>query len=125
MDPNPDADPAIFVIDLQDANKSNNLNDFFAHYKKKSQGSRNQGFSYFFCLMIEGSGAASGSIPLANGSGSRRPKNMWIRRIRIRIRIRTTFKHCIKKQANITSYPCGVTVFEEELLYPCCQEVET
>jgi hypothetical protein len=30
-----------------------------------------------FCLMIEGSG--SGSIPLTNGSGYRRPKNMWIR----------------------------------------------
>ncbi len=55
--------------------------------KKKSQNSRNQGFSYFFCLMIEG----SGSIPLTDGSGSRsgsrRPKNM---RIRIRIRIRIT-----------------------------------
>jgi hypothetical protein len=38
--------------------------------------------------MIEGSG--SGSIPLTNGSRSRRPKNMWIRWIRIRIRIRNT-----------------------------------
>ncbi len=38
----------------------------------KSQNNRNQGFSYYFCLMIEG----SGSIPLTNGygSGSRRPK---------------------------------------------------
>jgi hypothetical protein len=36
--------------------------------------SRNQGFSYFFCLMIEGSGSrhlSSGSV-----SGSRRPKNI-------------------------------------------------
>jgi hypothetical protein len=40
--------------------------------KKKSQNSRNQGFSYHLCLMIEGSG--SGSIPLTIGSGSRRPK---------------------------------------------------
>jgi hypothetical protein len=32
--------------------------------------------------MIEG----SGSIPLTYGSGSRRPKNIWIRWIRIRIR---------------------------------------
>jgi hypothetical protein len=56
--------------------------------KKNSQNSKNQGFSYNFCLMIEGSG--SGSIPLTNGSGfgSRRPKNMWIRWIRIRIPIR-------------------------------------
>ncbi len=43
--------------------------------QKESQYSRNQGFSYYFCMMIEGS-----------GSGSWRPKNMWIRRIRIRIR---------------------------------------
>jgi hypothetical protein len=39
--------------------------------------------------MIEGSrtGSGYGSIPLTNGSGSgsRRPKNTWIRRIRIRI----------------------------------------
>ncbi len=73
MDPDPDADPdpSIFIIDLQDANK------------KKSQNIRNQGFSYWFCLMIEGSeagsraGSGSGSIPLTNGSGW--PKNMWIR----------------------------------------------
>jgi hypothetical protein len=37
---------------------------------KKSQNSRNHGFSYYFCLMIEG----AGSKPLTNGSGSRRPK---------------------------------------------------
>ncbi len=38
---------------------------------------RNQGFSYNFCLMIEG----SGSIPLTNGSrsGSWKPKNIRIR----------------------------------------------
>ncbi len=53
--------------------------------RKKSQNTRNQGFSYCFCFMIEGSG--SGSMALTNGSGSRsrRPKN-----IRIRIRIRNT-----------------------------------
>jgi hypothetical protein len=46
----------------------------------------NQGFSYYFCMMIEGSGSESGSIPLTNGSesGSRKPKNIWIRWIRIR-----------------------------------------
>jgi hypothetical protein len=49
---------------------------------KESQNSRNQGFSYYFCMMIEGFGA--GSIPLTSGSGSGRPKNMWIRWIRIR-----------------------------------------
>ena len=63
--------------------------------QKESQNSRNQGFSYYFCMMIEGSG--SGSIPLTSGSGSGsgRPKNMWIRWIRIRIRIRNTGKYCI------------------------------
>ncbi len=67
-----DPDPAIFVIDLQDANKKLILKKFFCllhHFSKikrpkKLQNSRNQGFSYYFCLMIEGSG---------------RPKNMWIR----------------------------------------------
>jgi hypothetical protein len=48
--------------------------------QKESQNSRNQGFSYYFCMGVEG------SIPLTNGSGSERPKNMWIRWIRIRIR---------------------------------------
>ncbi len=43
--------------------------------QKESQNSRNQGFSYYFCMMTEG----SGSKPLTNGSGSGRPKNRWIR----------------------------------------------
>jgi hypothetical protein len=60
--------------------------------RKKSENSKNQGFSYYSCFMIEGSGSESVSIPLTNRSGSayRRPKNMWIRWIRIRIRIRNT-----------------------------------
>ncbi len=60
--------------------------------QKESQNRRNQGFSYYFCMMIAGSG--SGSIPLTSGSGSGswRPKNTWIR-IRIRIRIRNTTKN--------------------------------
>ncbi len=48
---------------------------------KKSQNSRNQGFPYYFCvMMIEG----SGSEPLTNGSGtgSRRPKTTQILQIR-------------------------------------------
>ena len=39
--------------------------------------------------MIEGS--ESGSNPLTNGSGSRRPKNTWIRWIRIRNTGRSSF----------------------------------
>ena len=48
---------------------------------KKSQNSRNQGFFYYFWLMIEESGVGSGSVPRTNGSIFRRPK---ILRIRIR-----------------------------------------
>ncbi len=62
--------------------------------QKVSLNSRNQGFSYYFCMMIEGSGSGagsgSGSIPPTSGSGSGRPKNTWILWIRIRIRIRNT-----------------------------------
>ncbi len=49
--------------------------------QKEVKNSRNQGFSYYFWLMIEG----SGSFRHKYGSGSRRPKNTWIR-----IRIRNT-----------------------------------
>jgi hypothetical protein len=106
-DPDSDPDPAIFVIDLKVANKKIIFKksfsaDYFSEVHlhnfsniespKEVKNSRNQGFSYYFCLMIEGSGAGSGSIPLTNGSGSRRPKNMWTR-IRIRIRIRETAFH--------------------------------
>jgi hypothetical protein len=93
--------------DLQDANKKlfslsfllllfEDTNIIFQREKviKKSQNSRNQGFSYYFCLMIE----RSGPVPLTNGSrsGFRRPKN-----IRIRIRNTAHFFHldpvCIHK----------------------------
>jgi hypothetical protein len=107
-DPYPDPDPSIFIIDLQDANKKRifflkffcivlfegTFTSFFKDKKSKRSHKtvENQGFSYYFCLMIEGSrsGAGSGSIPLTigSGSGSLWPKNMWIWWIRIRIRIR-------------------------------------
>ncbi len=72
-----DLDPAIFVTDLQDAIKklifsANYFLKLHLHNfskiksQKESQNSRNQGFSYYFCMIIEGSGSA-------------RPKNMWIR----------------------------------------------
>jgi hypothetical protein len=90
-----DPDPAIFVIDLPAASKKVIFNTFFSAYyflkvhlhhfskiksQKESHNSRNQAFSNYFCMMIKG----SGSIPLTSGSGSWRPKNMWIRWIRIR-----------------------------------------
>jgi hypothetical protein len=59
---------------------------------KKSQNSRNQGFSFYFCLMTEGSRAET--VPATNGSGcgSRRPKN-------IRIRIRNfSFNHLLLQE---------------------------
>jgi hypothetical protein len=56
MDSDPDPDPAIFVIDLQDSNKKQSFSvyffegtftSFFKDKKSKSQNSRNQGFSYY------------------------------------------------------------------------------
>jgi hypothetical protein len=72
----PDTDPAIFVLDLQDANKKLSFSAYYflvEHFHnfskikvvKKSQNSRNQVFSYYFCLMIEG----SGFVTQAKGSG--------------------------------------------------------
>ncbi len=80
-----DPDPAIFVIDLQDASKKTNfLTQFFSafyflkvhlHYfskiksQKESKNSRIQGFSYYFCMMIEGSGSGS-RAGFGSGSGT-------------------------------------------------------
>ncbi len=95
----PDPDPAIFVIDLQHASKKLIFNTIFSAYyflkvnlhhfskikgQKETQNIRNQGFSYYFCIMIEGSGSIH--LTSGSGSGSWRPKNMWIQWIRIRIR---------------------------------------
>jgi hypothetical protein len=38
MDPDADPDPAIFVIDLQDVNKTNLKKSFFAYYFLKIHG---------------------------------------------------------------------------------------
>jgi hypothetical protein len=65
-----------FVIDLQDANKKLIfLKSFSAYYllfkvQKKSQNSRNQDFSYYFCLMAEGSGSGRPKTCGSGGSGS-------------------------------------------------------
>ncbi len=70
MDPDPD--PAIFSVTFK-MPKPNYFSELFCNYifklqlhnfskikvTKKSQNSRNQGFSYYFWLMIEGSGSRS------------------------------------------------------------------
>jgi hypothetical protein len=82
-------DPAIFVIDLQDANEKliyikvfllfeGKFTSFFKESKRSHKIVGIEVFSFYFCFMIEG----SGSVPLTNGSGW--PKNIRIRRIRIR-----------------------------------------
>jgi hypothetical protein len=89
MHPDSALDLAIFVSDLQDGNYfcfSRLLLLTFSGYiyiifqRKKvirSQNRRNQGFSHYFCLMMEGSKA--GSVPRTIGSGSGMPKNIRIR----------------------------------------------
>ncbi len=93
-DPDADLDPTILVIDLQDANKKLILKSFSAYYilkvhlhhfskiqspKEVTKQYESRFFLHFFPLMIEGSGSGSVSIPLIGGSGSGRPKNVWIR----------------------------------------------
>jgi hypothetical protein len=73
LEPELDADPVIFVLhDVQDVNKKIIFQKkvlglllfegtFTSFFKViwKLQNSRNQCFSYYFCLMIEGSGFVS------------------------------------------------------------------
>jgi hypothetical protein len=63
------------------------LHHFQRQKVQKKSKRRNQGFSYYFCLMIR--------IHICDWwiqSGSRRPKNMWIRLIRIR---NTASNYCL------------------------------
>ncbi len=70
---------------------------------KESQNKRNEGFSYYFCFMIEGSGAESG-----------RPKNIRIRlrlRIRLRPRIPSTDRNiCTRREYK---YSCLIVMIHE------------
>ncbi len=102
-----DLDPAVLVLGLQDSYKKlffflfitfwRYIYIIFLRYKviKKSENRRNQGSSYYFCLMIEG----FGSVPLTNGSGSRRPKNIWIR-------IHNTLGKILYQPSKKPSYGC-------------------
>ncbi len=60
-------------------------------------------------MVIEGFGstAGSGSIPLTSGSESWRPKNTWIRWIRIRIRIRNTGVYSLYTPGSCLMWRCG------------------
>ncbi len=89
-------DPPPFVSDLQDANKKYFFLYFFCllpyfmkvylHHSskiishKEVTKSRIKGFSYYFSLIMEGSGIHT--VPLTNGSGSGMPKTLRIIRIR-------------------------------------------
>ncbi len=83
--------------------------------KKKSQNSRNHGFSCYFCSMIEGSG--SGSILLTNGSGSgsRRPKNSMHRSKNVNTIEKLNTK-CTIKRCQITT--ATLLFFYDETLKP-------
>jgi hypothetical protein len=77
---------------------------------KKSQNSRNQGFAYYFCLIIEGSGAGS----CKNGSGSRKPKNIRVLRIRIRNTVyeaTVTYEQLANPEYNSYSQKWKLTLF--------------
>jgi hypothetical protein len=80
-----DPDPAILVIDLQDASKKLIFNTIFSAYyflkvhlhhfskiksQKESKKRRNQGFSYYFCMIIEGSGGPKTCGSGGSGAGS-------------------------------------------------------
>ncbi len=101
-----DPDPFIFVINLQDANKKQiflkvfclllfecTFTSFFEDKRSNRShrtvgNSRNKVFLTIFAWWLMKKG--SGSIHRKRRSGSRRPKNIWIRRITIGIRIRNT-----------------------------------
>ncbi len=102
------ADPCLWLMDPDSDPDPGSVSFYFRHWPSRCQQFFNtifsaydflklhlhpfskvkiQGFSYYFCMMIEGSGSGSRA---GSGSGSWRPKNTWVRWIRIRIRIRNT-----------------------------------
>ncbi len=91
-----DPDPIPFFNDFKDLKQKQKIHIFSYNL---STGTSSSVLNYFFVKILcknlfcqalfqyaqhiygkrEGSGARSGSVPLTNGSGSRRPKNMRIR----------------------------------------------
>ncbi len=110
------ADPWYFGVDPDPRIHASAYYFLKLHLKKsqkESQNSRNQGFSYYFCMMIE-------------GSGSGRPKNTWIR---IRIR-NTVFESCKdrytleklwwRRTRRIQQFNKGSAVKSPRFLFFCC-----
>ncbi len=56
--------------------------------KEVKKNSKNQAFSYFWCLLMEGPGC--GSVTNKDGSRSKRPKNIRLLRIRIHVTLHFT-----------------------------------
>ncbi len=85
------------------------LHHFSKDKKSKRVTNRRKQGTYYFCMLIERSG--SGSIPLTNGSGSGRLKNMWIRiRIRIRNTDRQSTEWFIENKAFLPLYDLAPTI---------------
>ncbi len=102
MDPDAYPDPAFFVSDLQDVNKIFSfLKSLFAYYflrvhlhhfskiKSHKEVTKQQESMFFLLFLLDDRRIGYGPLSLTNGSGfgSGRPKNIWILRIRTRIRI--------------------------------------
>ncbi len=81
MDPNPDAVPYPAILVSYLTSTYYFLKVYLHHFSKIKSHKEvtkqwNQCFSYYFCLLIEGSWFGSGFVSLTNGSGSGRPKHM-------------------------------------------------
>ncbi len=79
---------AIFVSDLQDVKK--NLLHNFSKIKSHKEVTKQKELKFFLLFLLDDTveryGSVSGSVSLTTGSGSGRPKNIWILRIQIQIR---------------------------------------
>ncbi len=132
MDSAPDPDLDIFVGDhLQDANKKlflllpfkGKFTLIFRDKKviKKSQNRRNRGFSYYFCLMIEGSGSGNSKnirilqIRIRNTVYGKREEQRRMETFSFEISVKRKNRGCetnadkIESFQNDTIYVCGIS----------------
>jgi len=92
--------------------------------QKESQNSRNQGFSYYFCMIIEWFGSGSGFMPLTNGSGSATLKNQSnFYHFRSNIFCQLTFLPCCARRLLLLSPSLpGAPLRDSQLLRgPCAR----